>query len=75
MRTTHETTSQTTCDGDDFCPEYVMTAFFKQPTPEQLAARHLANVTEEGWTDLEGRDYCPDHTPTAAHNTQTRSTQ
>lgn len=63
MRSNRKSTAQTTCDGDDYCPEYVLSVFFEGITPEQREAKHRAVVTEEGWADIEGRDYCPDHSP------------
>lgn len=75
MRSTRESTAQTTCDGDD-CPGFVITAFFDSVPPEERQTRHRRAVAAEGWADYEGRDYCPDHIPTGATTTQqTRSTQ
>ncbi|MFE5630627.1 hypothetical protein [Streptomyces sp. NPDC056543] len=62
MRSTHTTTSQTTCDHED-CTTYAITAGMSA-TGDELAARHRRMLADDGWTDREGRDYCPDH-PTA----------
>jgi hypothetical protein len=69
MRSNHETTNQTTCDGDDFCPEFVLSSFFDRVPAEQREPKHRAAVAREGWTDHEGRDYCPEHSPVNASPT------
>jgi hypothetical protein len=67
MRTTRESTDQTTCDGGDgFCPGFVITAGFDPLPAEARIARHRQIVEREGWADCEGRDYCPDHIPAGA---------
>ncbi|MFJ6566259.1 hypothetical protein ACIQNU_02475 [Streptomyces sp. NPDC091292] len=64
MRSTRNTTTQTTCDYEASdctrCDTYMITAS-QTLTAETRAARHREDLAADGWTDHEGRDYCPDH--------------
>jgi hypothetical protein len=58
-------THQIVCAGED-CPEWSITSSLQAVSRQELAVEHRAQLTVEGWTDLEGRDYCPECTPAEA---------
>jgi hypothetical protein len=58
MRSTRQTTTQTTCDCEE-CTSYAITGHMRRTTPANQAGQHHQQAAVDGWSDLEGRDYCP----------------